>query len=177
MKTLVIHPFDPSTEFLREIYANINATVMRMLPLEHSELRVLMRSHDRIIGLGHGSPYGLFNVSNHRYSYAIGVDDFDLLTGKDNIYIWCNADQYVRRGNLKGFSSGMFISEVSEARMFGFKAPKTQIEVSNYAFAVTLGRNLENGSGAQQAGKKTLLEYFDPSDAIINFNNKAMIIL
>jgi hypothetical protein len=35
------------------------------------------------------------------------------------VFIWCNADQFMKRHQLRGFYSGMFISEVQEALMYG----------------------------------------------------------
>ena len=44
------------------------------------------------------------------------------LKKKDNsVFIWCNADQFVNRYNLKGFYTGMFISEVMEAVFCGLQ--------------------------------------------------------
>ena len=61
MKTLVIHPEDKSTDFLSPIYAPItNKTVIKG-GIYKSELQGLIESHDRIIMLGHGAPYGLLN--------------------------------------------------------------------------------------------------------------------
>ncbi len=77
---------------------------------------------------------------------------------------------------LKGFSSGMFISEVAEAKMYGMQVPRTQVEVSNYAFAVTLGRILASGREMPKNIYEYVTEmYLDESDGVITFNNKAMI--
>lgn len=174
MKILVIHPFDPSTEFLREIYANISATVVRTMPKSKSHLRKMMQDHDRIIGLGHGSPQGLFGWYGARWEgYAIGREDVDVLKGKDNVYVWCHANQFVLEHNLQGFSSGMFISEVSEAKMYNITVPRSVVEVSNYAFAFTLGRVVDRPS--QQIFESVTKEYLDESDSVITFNNKRMI--
>lgn len=173
MKTLVIHPLDPSTEFLREIYANINCTVVRH-PHPRRELDALIESHDQVIGLGHGSPQGLFGWWGGMV-YAIGALQAPLLADKEHIYIWCHADQYVKKHNLKGFSSGMFISEVAEAQMYGINAPRTQVEVSNYAFAYTLGRCLEKRMGAKRIYETVTKEYFEPADPVVTFNAKRMI--
>jgi hypothetical protein len=175
MKTLVIHPYDPSTEFLKDIYADINATVVRHLPARKAVLQDLMGDHDQIIGLGHGSPNGLFSMRSN-YIYAIGNTDKSYLSGKQNIYIWCHADKYVKAHTLAGFSSGMFISEVEEAAMYGIQASRAQIELSNYAFAVTLGRALREGQDPISAGKTVIEKYVDESDQVINFNNNVMLI-
>jgi hypothetical protein len=54
---------------------------------------------------------------------------------KDNVYIWCNADQFVKRHELGGFYSGMFISEVGEASYCGLPGTSQDIvDESNFSF-------------------------------------------
>jgi hypothetical protein len=93
--------------------------------------------------MGHGSPFGLFNVSSIGYSlFAIGKEHVKLLQDKKNIFIWCNADQFVHGHNLPGLSTGMFISEVSEANYCGVLTEQTQVDTSNNLFAEVLGNSL-----------------------------------
>lgn len=67
----------------------------------------------------------------------------DSLIRKDNsIFIWCNADQFVRRYNLKGMYSGMFISEVAEASYFKIPTNQDTVDRSNNTFAQLLGERL-----------------------------------
>jgi hypothetical protein len=176
MKTLVIHPVDDSTEFLREIYANISCTVVRQRTSKH-ELNELMKSHDRIIGLGHGSPAGLFGWWGvDQASFSIGASNAPVLQNKENIYIWCHADQFVKRHHLAGFSSGMFISEVDEASMYDINASRSNVEISNYAFAYTLGRALASGNPTPKGLFEIVTkEYLDESDPVVTFNSKRMI--
>jgi len=61
MKDLIIHPDDPTTTFLSQIYAQLtNKTVIRG-GISKSEIPKLIESHDRVLLLGHGSPYGLLS--------------------------------------------------------------------------------------------------------------------
>ena len=63
MKTLVIHPDDRSTDFLKPIYSDItDATVLNGRGIDKKEVYELIKEHERIIMLGHGSPGGLFGV-------------------------------------------------------------------------------------------------------------------
>ena len=71
MKTLVIHPKDPTTEFLTPIYANLNDKTVVTDGITKSELRVLIEIHDRIIMLGHGFQYGLINPGQFPRSWVI----------------------------------------------------------------------------------------------------------
>jgi hypothetical protein len=145
MKTLVIHPDDRSTDFLKPIYANIPDATVVTGGITLDEVDNLIRKHDRIIMLGHGSPSGLFAVGqfNNEDDYVSHVIDeitVSLLRDKTNIAIWCNADQFMNKHKLNGFYSGMFISEVSEANYCGLVGtPQTVVTQSNNAFAKWLG--------------------------------------
>ena len=145
MKTLVIHPDDRSTDFLRPIYQNIpDATVITKNISAHT-LRDVIRVSDQIIMLGHGSPSGLFNVSGIGQGlFAIGSYHADMLRNKKCIYIWCNADQFVREHNLPGLYTGMFISEVAEANYCRVLTEQKQVDDSNNLFAELLGKYLVN---------------------------------
>jgi hypothetical protein len=138
MKTLVIHPHDESTHFLKPIYDNIPNKTVITGGLFVDEVNKLIYNHDQIIMLGHGSPRGLFGV-NFQRSYVVGEDQVDLLQDKECIFIWCHADQFVKEHNLKGLYSGMFVSEVGEALLYQLKGDKKLINESNNTFAFMLG--------------------------------------
>jgi len=118
IKTLVIHPADRSTDFLCPIYAPIkNKTVIRQ-SISKKLLIYHIKHHDRIIMMGHGSPHGLFSIGWDWKDYdgfIINISMVKYLKDKDCVCIWCNADQFVNYHGLKGFYSGMFVSELSEA--------------------------------------------------------------
>jgi hypothetical protein len=98
--------------------------------------------HDRIMMMGHGSPGGLFSVGQFIDSqgYIISHGTADILKDKECIFIWCNADQFVKTHNLKGLYSGMFISEVGEAMFCGLPGtPQDIVDESNSYFAKELG--------------------------------------
>jgi hypothetical protein len=120
MKTLVIHPDDRSTDFLRAVYKDIpNKTVITGGHIWDVDLAI--ESHDRVIMLGHGTPHGLLSVGKFfGGAYVIDSESAPLLKQKKEcIFIWCHASDYVKKYQLKGFSSGMFISEVGEATYCG----------------------------------------------------------
>lgn len=149
MKTLIIHPKDGSTEFLETIYRNIEDKTVITGGVSKYEVMKLIESHDRIMFMGHGSPFGLFsmgrfnNVSN---GYIIDNTTVELLENKDNVvYIWCNADQFVNRFGLKGFYSGMFISEVGEANYCGvYGTNQNIVDESNFRFVEIVGESINN---------------------------------
>jgi len=137
LKTLVIHPNDPSTDFLKEIYKDQKDwTIINQRgdifsngerPISRKETIEAIKSHDRIIMMGHGAPTGLFYTHiNSKMVY--------LLREKECVCIWCNADQFVEQYGLKGFYTGMFISEVSEANYFGITTTQENVDISNGIF-------------------------------------------
>jgi len=144
MKRLVIHPTDESTDFLAPIYNRLPDVTLVTTGYSRLEIMELIDEHDQVIMLGHGTPGGLLNVSGFRAGmYIVDAMVADSLIRKDNsIFIWCNADQFVRRYNLKGMYSGMFISEVAEASYFKIYTDQNTVDRSNDMFAQLLGERL-----------------------------------
>jgi hypothetical protein len=144
MTTLVIHPADKSTDFLRPIYQDLKHKTVITGPITRDGLHALIKAHDRIIGLGHGSPSGLFSMSSGGFgSYILGAGEVEVLRGKELVSIWCHASQFMERHRLNGLYSGMFISEVSEARYYGLnEVTQADVNESNDAFAKILGREM-----------------------------------
>lgn len=144
MTTLVIHPDDRSTDFLRPIYRDLKHKTVITGPITRDGLHALIKAHDRIIGLGHGSPSGLFSMSSGGFgSYILGASEVEVLRGKELVSIWCHANQFMERHRLNGLYSGMFISEVSEARYYGLnEVTQADVNESNDAFARMLGEEM-----------------------------------
>lgn len=131
MRTLVIHPLDNSTTFLQKIYEDINCVVISST-VEDKFLRKEIEQADSVIMLGHGVPRGLIG----KYTLILDKTHADLLREKtDNIYIWCNADQYVKENKLTGMASGMIISEAWEAKVFNITSSLLDVHDSNIQFA------------------------------------------
>lgn len=130
MKTLVIHPFDHSTDDLEDIYRGIDCTVHR----SNRKVHHLIKSHDRIICLGHGTEMGLLQIP---YNGAFLVDSrhVQLLRERECIFIWCYANLFMKKYGIKGFATGMFISEMDEALQYCVPFERGQIEESNRTFA------------------------------------------
>ena len=102
MRTLVIHPKDRSTDFLKPIYESIEGDVHVITGLYYKDtVRALIDQSDRIIMLGHGSPAGLFAVGQFEdCSNGMIIDETmiaSLGNKPNNIYVWCNADKFVNR--------------------------------------------------------------------------------
>lgn len=140
MKTLVIHPADKTTDFLKPIYEGKGYTVVNERTPNDNNLREMMSSHDRIVMMGHGCPYGLFGGVS---GLLVNKTHVDILSKKKCVFIWCNADQFVLQHSLKGFFTGMFISEVIEARLYRIDAKREQIDHSNNLFVEKIKDKLD----------------------------------
>lgn len=111
-KTLVIHPKDDSTDFLKGIYTELPNTIVVDFSLSRKDLKTLIGMCHRIIMLGHGSSNGLFD--SLQKNYLIDSNLVECLKGKECIGIWCYASEFAKKYNIPGFWSGMYISEISE---------------------------------------------------------------
>ena len=124
MKTLIIHPKDPTTDVLKGIYSSINNKTVIIGGIPKLDLRKLIKTHDRIFMLGHGSPWGLLSMGQFPYTNGYIIDDSmsaELKEKTSNLYIWCHSNQFVRRHGLSGLNCAMFISEVVESFIYGFE--------------------------------------------------------
>ena len=138
--TLVIHSADRTTDFLKAIYDGMGYPVISG-QVKGDELMQQIEQHNRVFALGHGSPSGVFThngLLDDRYGQLFAEK-------KDGLYIWCNADAYAKRNKLSGLVSGMFISEVMEARMFGIEATQAEVTASNENFARIVRQCLDEG--------------------------------
>jgi hypothetical protein len=161
MKTLIVHPKDPSTDVLTGIYSSINNKTIINGGIPILDLKKLIKTHDRIFMLGHGSPWGLLSMGQFPFTGTYIIDDsfVDELKGKtSNLYIWCHADQFVRRHRLSGLNCGMFISEVVEAFVYGFEDMDwATIEKSNEIFVHIVSKYINDPM--EVLYKKLIYEY------------------
>lgn len=141
MNTLVIHPKDRTTTFLSDVYKGQDVTLVQG-GVTRAKLKNMIRSHDRTIMLGHGSPNGLMSVGQFEGAYAIDDTFVEVLAEKDDhVYIWCHADRFVDRHELCGFYTGMFISDDLEAWIMGVDASPWQVRESNLTFALAVSQH------------------------------------
>ncbi len=89
MKTLIIHPKDKSTAFLNIVYKNIPEATVITGGVSIKRLKQMIDAHDRVMMMGHESPYGLFSVGKFKAGwYIIDQRMVDALKTKTNsIYI------------------------------------------------------------------------------------------
>lgn len=166
LETLVIHPDDPTTDFLTDIYRGEQYNVIDDPFTGNDTIAELIKDHKRIIALGHGCEAGLFGG----YDMLVNDSHVPLLMDKELIFIWCNADQFMLNHQLHGFYSGMFISEVEEAVMCGVSTEQRAVTRSNKLFATVLGRYI-NGDNVLENVKA---EYFVENDPVVTFNRNRL---
>lgn len=159
--TLIIHPFDRSTFFLGKTYEPIKNKRVITNGASKDEIRNLIKESSKIMLMGHGSPNGLFSVGQFgpdTRGYIIDESMVESLRGKEVVFIWCHANRFVEKYNLKGFSSSMFCSEYSECEFEGVKGVKRgMVEESNDAFASIVGSHIN--SSMKVLHKSVIREY------------------
>lgn len=115
--TLCLHKSDPTTTMLRQIYEGKGWDVINDAHEFSSDtLNELIDRHERIVMLGHGTPYGLMGF--------ISPEQAPHLEPKKLFALWCNADAYCNTylPNKKGFfACGNMPSDDGEASCVGFR--------------------------------------------------------
>ena len=161
MKNLIIHPEDPTTTFLSPIYAQITDKTVIRGGISKSEIPKLIESHDRVLMLGHGSPWGLLIPGQFPDAGSFIIDDsmaILLKTKTNNLYIWCHANQFVQRHGLLGLFCAMFISELGESFYYGFDDIDSDwIDQSNERFATVVSEYINESP--EILYKKLMIEY------------------
>ena len=141
MKTLVIHPKDPTTDMLCLVYRDMNCTVIRN-NLPNGTLKKLIQEHDRVIMMGHGTPTGLIGFGKYVIDSSLV---YLLREKKELVCVWCNADEFVKKYELKGLYSGMIISEKDEADYCMVECTYKDVDKSNDYFSEALTECVAKG--------------------------------
>jgi hypothetical protein len=178
MKTLIIHPEDESTFFLDIVYKPIENKTVVTGGVSKSELMTLIKEHDRVMMMGHGSPGGLFSINkfDNCGAYIIDQQMVPLLKEKkDNVFIWCNADKFVEVFGLEGFYSGMFISEVGEAYYCGLPGTEQdQVDESNYGFVNIIAKYINEDKNVIHENVKKEYGLIAEENPIALYNNNRL---
>lgn len=162
--TLVIHPKDQTTDFLSEIYLDKNWTVINT-NTSKKFLKEQILTHDRIVMLGHGTEKGLLGYDR----YIIDSTLVYLLREKECVCIWCNADNFVTKYGIKGFYTGMIISEVGEAKMFDVPTNQQWINESNADFALAIKNSIDSNNMLSEA-----ISLYEGNSAVVEFNRSRL---
>ncbi len=150
--TLIIHPKDPSTVFLNKVYDSITEKQVIQGGLTKQEVFTQIETHERILMMGHGSPSGLFAIGQfpRTSSYIVDNEMVSILKKKrNNVFIWCYAEQFLETLDLPGFATGMFISEVGEAFYCGLKGiDQKTVDESNTIFVNEVSETIDLDSAS-----------------------------
>lgn len=173
-KTLIIHPKDHSTNFLKTIYKDIRYKTIITGGCYFDDVLKEIKTHDRIIMCGHGTPAGLLAVGQFELNYGHIINErcVEHLKGKECMFIWCNADQFVKKHNLKGFYSGMFVSEVGEAYFCNLKnVNQSKVSSSNYSFSEIVSRHIDNDMKELYENVKTDYGVLIEGNPVVKYNH------
>jgi hypothetical protein len=147
LKTLIIHPNDPTTTFLEDIYINIRNKTVITGGVNWMEINKLIQKHEHVYILGHGTSCGLLAVGQFqdRREYIVDIAMCESLREKEKcVYIWCHANRFLIENKLDGFATGMFISEIDEAYYYSmWEVTQKMIDVSNLAFSNLLAEVID----------------------------------
>lgn len=157
MRTLIIHPSDTTTDFLKICYADTGYSVIDT-NCSKLILKEQIKNHDRIVMLGHGTEAGLLGYGR----YIINSQLLYLLREKTCVCIWCNADKFFTKYNLHGFYTGMIISEKEEAEIYHVEASDDDISESNQMFAEYIRNVL--------IGNDDISSYISETNNVIKYN-------
>jgi hypothetical protein len=144
MNTLIIHPTDKTTDFLLPIQDVVEAKTVVRRGMNKSSIAAMVMQHDRFIGMGHGTPWGLMSVGQFEGPDFYVVDRLfvEMLRSRStNIFIWCYAYEFAKRFEIQSFATNMFISELFEANFIGIRnATIDQVEESNTVFVKEISK-------------------------------------
>jgi hypothetical protein len=149
MKTLVIHPNDPSTGFLDVLYKGRPGDFVILTEKDsNSKVDDMLRSKefDCVMMLGHGTENGLLapNGKNMYGRLIISARNVQALREhKKLIGIWCNANIFAEKYSLSGLFSGMVISELSEAADWNVPADEDSLIEHRRLWAIHLAAAID----------------------------------
>lgn len=178
-RTLVIHPNDPTTDCLSVIYeGKEDWEVIRNPNTSREEVEKAIRRADRVIMLGHGTPEGLLaGGARGRFDHYIIDDSFTrLLAEKETYSIWCNSNAFFEDRGMKGFHTGMILSEVAEEYFILGGAPLNKDEMAENMklFCGTCAKYIDL---EPEEMKEKVLEEYVGSDPVTMYNRDNIIIL
>ena len=139
----VIHTTDPTTQALKHLYEGREDAARRLTETAtNAEVVHAIAEADALMMLGHGNEYGLFSNPNTHGEYErllVSGRHVEFLRGKLCIGIWCRAEEFARRYGLHGLFSGMIISEMDEAALYGITTTQGELveELDKFAQRLT----------------------------------------
>lgn len=181
MKTLVIHPNDPSTRFLDVLYKGRPGTYVLMTESDsNSKIDEALRSKefDRVMLLGHGTEDGLLapNGKDMFGRFIVSAKNVQALREcKCIIAVWCNANIFAEKYHLEGLFSGMVISELSEAA--DWSVPTSEDELINHRqqWARDLAESIEKFPDSLTDVRQAMLSHLSETSSYLEkFNYESV---
>ena len=172
----VIHPQDSTTDFLRKIYECGEGVVCYTGKESRKQMTSILYhlpKGETIMMLGHGTDKGLFRLEGGEYCCYIGRSMAHSLRQHPVIGIWCHANLFAEAEGLHGFFTGMFISEMREAREYGIETTQEELDVENDRFATLLRKAIDEGVPLGSL-KEWLLWNAAPASPLTRFNYGAL---
>lgn len=181
MKTLVIHPNDPSTGFLDVLYkGRLGEYVLLTEKDSNSMVDDMLRSDefDCVMMLGHGTEYGLLAPNgNDMFGRLIisGRNVQALRDYKKLIGIWCNANIFAEKYGLSGLFSGMVVSELSEAADWNISASEEELMEHRRLWAQHLAESLDkHPDNLEEVCKEMNCHITEKSSLLEKFNYESV---
>jgi hypothetical protein len=163
---------------LKAVYEGKGYDVISDPRISDEEVVEQIKSHDKIIMLGHGTPYGLisWNRTTGEVRYVINDSHAEILKTKETYSMWCHSDAFFERHDMKGFHSGMIISEEMEALMYGIVGYSDEdIAESMMPLMYAMYDTIEMEDLEEM--KRIILERYNAKDPVTWFNRRNIVIL
>ena len=126
------------------------------------------RSTDMLKAVYEGKGYDVINDGS--------ISQEELIKTKKTYSMWCHSDEYFERNGMKGFHSGMIISEEVEAWMYGIDGYTDEdIAESLMPLMYAMHDTLEMEDLEEM--KRIILERYNADDPVTWFNRRNIIIL
>lgn len=131
----------------------------------------LKKEEDLLILAGHGYPAGLFGAGDFDDNCIIDSKNSSLIKAKKVIGIWCHASSFAKSMGLKGFFSGMFISNKTEASFYLGGSEYENEEIWKYEtdFCLEL-QKLIMGKTPMKKWPQAIIKKSDMTNPIIKYN-------
>lgn len=145
---LVIHPADPTTDFLRVLYEGKEGCRCLLGGESRNQVNDLLfhlPPGEPVMLLGHGTDAGLFRLEQGEQRRYVGRQMAFCLRRHPIIGVWCHANRFAEAHGLSGLFSGMVVSEREEAETYGIATSEKELERENLLFASTLAGFLNAG--------------------------------
>ena len=134
---------------------------------------IISEESDTLILAGHGSSFGLFGTGDFDEFCIVDQKSVPLIKAKRLICVWCHAAQFGESQGLKGFFSGMFISNQDEASLYNIVAKDDVIWQLEKNFCNNLNELIRNDVSMNQ-WIGILKEHSDHNDPVDIFNMEGL---